>query len=238
MISLQAPRRSLVTMVGPLLGVAMIAGVAALATPADAQAFQTGLFAVSSQPANVGDAKIGARAYHDSGAYERDLGVVAGEAGNWLATRAPAVARPALVLDLDETALSNWEILKRDDFGRPVRGLCPPALDTPCGWAAWDQLGRDPAIIPTLLTFQQARALKITVFFITGRPESQRVATERNLTAAGYSGYEKLYMVPDKAHFASASDFKTARRIDIEKFGYTIIANMGDQPSDLQGGPR
>ena len=191
---------------------------------------------VSSQPANVGDAMIAARAYHDSGAYERDLAVVAGKAGDWLQSRAAAVARPALVLDIDETALSNWEILRLDDFGRPIDGACVPPFNGPCGWAAWDQLGRDPAIGPTLRVFQQARALKVTVFFITGRPESQRAATERNLAAAGFAGYQKLYMVPDGAHFASAADFKAPIRAEIEKQGYTVIANMGDQPSDLVGG--
>lgn len=106
----------------------------------------------------------------------------------------------------------------------------------PYGWAAWDQLGRDPAITPTLRLFQRARALVITVFFITGRPESQRGSTERNLVAAGYKGYEKLYMVPEGTHFASAADFKTPIRAEIEQAGYTIVANVGDQPSDLQGG--
>jgi hypothetical protein len=74
------------------------------------------------------------------------------------------------------------------------------------------------------------------VFFITGRPENQRAATERNLVAAGYAGYAKLYMVPNGAHFASAADFKAPIRAEIERAGYTIVANVGDQPSDLLGG--
>ena len=197
---------------------------------------QADFVTVSSEPANVGDAKIAALAYHDSGAYQRDLETVANEASRWPKKRTAAVTRPALVLDIDETALSNWEIIKLDDFGRPIDGPCDPALNTPCGWAAWDQLGRDPAIVPTLQVFQQARALNISVFFITGRPESQRAATERNLAAGGYAGYVTLYMVPDGAHFASAADFKAPIRAKIEEAGYTIIANMGDQPSDLRGG--
>jgi predicted secreted acid phosphatase len=223
------------SVIQPLLWVALVAARAP-AAPSDARTVQADFVTVASQPANVGDAKIAALAYHDSGAYERDLGIVARQAGNWLASRAATAARPALILDIDETALSNWEIIKLDDFGRPIDGPCAPALDAPCGWAAWDQLGRDPAIAPTLQVFQQARASKITVFFITGRPESQRVATERNLVAAGYSGYERLYMVPNGAHFPSAADFKAPIRTDIEQAGFTIIANMGDQPSDLQGG--
>jgi predicted secreted acid phosphatase len=220
----------------PLFGLAVIVALRACAIPADAAATERGVVAVSSQPANVGDAKTAALAYHDSGAYDRDLATVASAAGRWLAKRAATVERPALILDIDETALSNWEILKRDDFGRPINGPCTPGLDTPCGWAAWDQLGVDPPIGPTLEVFRHARALKITVFFITGRPESQRVATEHNLVTAGYGDYEKLYMVPDGKHFASAADFKAPIRAEIEQAGYTIVANVGDQPSDLHGG--
>ncbi len=200
--------------------------------PSERAAFIT----VATQPANVGDAKIAALAYYNSGAYLRDLAVVAERAGDWISKRAANVNRPALVLDVDETALSNWEIIKLDDFGRPIAGPCDPASGAPCGWAAWDQLGCDPAIEPTLQVFRAARATNVTVFFITGRPENQRAATERNLRKVGFSGYARLFMVPNGAHFASASVFKTQIRAEIERLGYTIIANMGDQPSDLIGG--
>lgn len=192
--------------------------------------------AVSAAPPNVGDAKLTALAYHDSGNYDRDLAIVAGKAERWLAQRAPSRKRPAVVFDIDETTLSNWEVIKLDDFGRPIGGPCVIGTNAPCGWAAWDQLGRDPAIEPTLKVFQKAVALKVTIFFITGRPESQRAATERNLLSAGYSGYTKLYMTPNDAHFSSAADFKAPIRAEIEQAGYTIVANIGDQPSDLKGG--
>jgi acid phosphatase len=219
-----------------LLNFTVVALLMAAAPPPAQIAAQADFATVQRQPTNVGDAKTAALTYHDSGAYDRDLAIVASGAGRWLARRAPAVTRPALVLDIDDTALSNWEVIKLDDFGRPIDGPCVPGSGAPCGWAAWDQLGRDPAIAPTLQVFQLARALKVTVFFITGRPESQREATERNLAAVGYQGYQKLYMVPDGAHFASAADFKAPIRAEIEQAGYIIVANMGDQPSDVQGG--
>ena len=49
--------------------------------------------AVSSEPANVGDAKLAAVAYHDSGAYERDLAAAAAPAIEWLTQRAPTATR-------------------------------------------------------------------------------------------------------------------------------------------------
>jgi predicted secreted acid phosphatase len=219
-----------------LFGIATIAVAEQSHDPAEAQSKRVDFVTAGSQPSNVGDAKITALAYHDSGAYDRDLAAVIAKANRWLAQRVSSVSRPALVLDIDETALSNWEVLQLDDFGRPVPGPCVIGTGAPCGWAEWDQLGRDPAIAPTLELYRKARALGLAVYFITGRPESQRSATERNLAAAGYSGYEKLYMVPDGAHFRTAADFKAPIRAEVEQAGYTILINMGHQPSDLGGG--
>jgi len=195
-----------------------------------------GLLRSQDKAAKCGDAKIAALGYHDSGEYDRDLSLVADAARRWISHSSREVRRPAVVFDIDETSLSNWEIIKLDDFGRPIGGPCEPSQDAPCGWGAWDQLGRDPAIEPALNVFRQARADGCAVFFITGRPESQRSATERNLLEAGFRGYVKLYMVPDGSHFKSAADFKAPIRAELEKSGYTIVANIGDQPSDLEGG--
>ncbi len=188
------------------------------------------------QPANVGDAKDRATAYHNSGAYTRDLATVAAEASDLLRVRLPQVKRPAVVFDIDETALSNWEVIRADDFGRIIGGPCTALPEGACGWAAWDLLARSRVIEPTLGLFRQARAENAAVFFITGRPESQRAATERNLHMTGYDGYTRLVMVPNGQHFAAAAAFKTPVRAGIEREGYTIVANVGDQPSDLEGG--
>ena len=72
--------------------------------------------------------------------------------------------------------------------------------------------------------------------FITGRDETQRAATEKNLSDTGYGGYTELVLAPTGVHFAWAADYKTPQRAAIEARGYTIIANVGDQPSDLAGG--
>ena len=74
------------------------------ASPHDQDVF----VAVTSQPINIGDAKAAALAYYNSGAYQRDLEAVATQAPS-IDSRAASVKRPALVLDIDETALSNWE---------------------------------------------------------------------------------------------------------------------------------
>jgi predicted secreted acid phosphatase len=197
---------------------------------------ETAFVASPSQPVNVGDAIAAAAAYHESGTYHQDLATVAGQATAWILERAKSAEKPAVVFDIDETALANWEVIKRDNFGRLIAGPCGPALDGPCGWAAWDQLAVDPALAPTLEIFQKTKASKVAIFFVTGRPEDQRQATERNLRERGYDGFEKVYMVPAGVKYGSAADFKTPVRAEIEAAGYTIIANIGDQPSDLFGG--
>jgi predicted secreted acid phosphatase len=188
------------------------------------------------QPANVGDAKIAATAYHNSGAYERDITAVTAAASAWIAERAPQVGRPALVLDIDDTALTNWQVIVADDFGRVFDGPCDALPKGPCGWVAWDLRAATPAITQTLALFEDARALGVAVFFITGRDESQRAATERNLSTTGYGDHQGLYMPAVGAHYTSAADFKAPQRASIEAQGFTIIANMGDQLSDLAGG--
>ncbi|MDT5093250.1 MAG: hypothetical protein QOH60_2613 [Mycobacterium sp.] len=186
------------------------------------------------EPANVGDAKIAARAYHDSGQYQHDLAEVAAQAIVWIGNTVPTTPRAAVVFDIDETALSNWEVIKANDFGRFIVGPCN--LPDACAWRAWDLTAQSVVIQPTLDTYNMAKSLGVAAFFITGRDEPQRAATERNLHAAGYTGYTRLIMTPPGAHYASAADFKAPQRAGIEAEGYTIVANIGDQPSDLDGG--
>jgi acid phosphatase len=188
------------------------------------------------QPANIGDLKFAATDYYDSGAYLTDLQLAAAPTIAWITEEAPRVDRPAVVFDIDETALSNWEAIKANDFGRVIGGPCNQLPQGPCGWQDWDLRAQSTVIQPTMDIFTTARDRGAAIFFITGRPESQRVATERNLQAVGYTGYTQLIMEPTGANYVSAADFKAPQRAQIEQRGYTIIANVGDQPSDLDGG--
>ncbi len=188
------------------------------------------------EPANVGDAKIAATEYYKSGAYQREVAAVIAQARSWIRERAPQVSKPAIVLDIDDTALTNWQVIQANDFGRVFGGPCRELPKGPCGWVAWDLRARIPALMPTRELFKEARAAKVEVFFISGRDEPQRAATRINLRSQGYGDYRGLYMPAKAQHFASAADFKAPQRQKIEAAGYTIIANIGDQPSDLAGG--
>ncbi len=188
------------------------------------------------QPANIGDLKFTAIDYYNSGAYLTDLQAATAPAIDWINDEAPRVNRPAVVFDIDETALSNWVALKANDFGGVLDGSCDKLPQGPCGLAAWDQRAESTVIQPTIDVFTTARDRGAAIFFLTGRNETQRAATERNLQDVGYTGYTELLMEPVGSHYVSAMDFKAPERERIAQRGYTIIANLGDQPSDLDGG--
>ena len=217
------------------VGVLLVGGMTPIAT-AEPPAPPAPIVPPPVQPANVGDLKIAATQYYDSGAYLTDLQLAAAPAIAWINDEAPRVNRPAVVFDIDETALSNWEAIKANDFGRVIDGPCTELPAGPCGWRAWDLRAQSTAIPPTTDIYNTARDRGAAIFFITGRDETQRAATERNLQAVGYTGYTQLIMEPPGAHYVSAADFKAPQRALIEHQAYTVIANIGDQPSDLDGG--
>ena len=190
---------------------------------------------VARPPANLGELKTQITDYRRSGGYDRDVAAVLAEAQKYMEQRAALVAKPAIVLDIDETSLSNLPQILANDYGRFANGPCElPA--GPCGYLAWGLMARDPAILPTLQLFKAARAKGVAVFFITGRREDEREKTESNLRLAGYDGWEKLVLRPSGTTTPSAADYKAPERAKIAAQGYTIIANVGDQPSDLAGG--
>ena len=131
------------------------------------------------QPANIGDLKTEATQYYDSGSYLIDLQLAAWPAIPWINEEAARVDRPAVVFDIDETALPNWEAIKANDFGRVIGGPCNALPQGPCGWQAWDLTAQSTVIRPTMDVYNTAKGRGAAIFFITGRPESQREATER-----------------------------------------------------------
>ena len=186
--------------------------------------------------ANLGELKAQFKAYHEGG-YARDQADMAEAATAWVLSRAKQVPKPALVLDIDETSLDNWGQMAQNDFGYIVNGDCTTVPGTACGALAWEAQGRAPAIAATLKLYKAARAAGVSVFFITGRKEAERVGTEANLRAAGYDGWTGVVLRPDGTHSAfSAASFKAGERARIVMQGYQILATVGDQPSDLAGG--
>jgi acid phosphatase len=179
------------------------------------------------EPANLGPHKREIRQYVDSGRYENDVRLVAEEAGNWIQNRAlgkKAGETLAVVFDLDETIFRNWPQISAVDFGY-----------VPAEWERWVQSASAPALEPVCEIYRRSLAAGIRVVFITGRPETQRQSTEENLRRIGCGRYDVLVCRPVE-DATSAADYKAAERRRITASGWVIIANLGDQFSDLAGG--
>ena len=185
--------------------------------------------------------------YHDSGQYESDLSTVDAQARSFMLKQAKALRQKrkqscskkgakkkgrsaakckplklALVLDIDETSLSNYQQLSLTDFANASVQLAVAAV-----------AGSSPAIAPTLDLYQRARAAGISVFAITGRPAAIETQTRQNLNNAGYSDLSGIFFKPGSD---PVIPFKSGQRAALEGQGYRIVANVGDQESDLAGG--
>jgi acid phosphatase len=173
---------------------------------------------------------------YQAGNYNDDIRLVLADARGYLEQRTDQVKNPAIVLDIDETSLSNWRNIKANNFGFIKGGPCSEEPNLACGFDDWILKASAPAIASTLQFFNSAIAKNVAVFFITGRRDSQRQATLWNLDRAGYQGWARLSTRPDDDHNEMIVPYKSGERKKIENEGYTIIANVGDQQSDLDGG--
>ncbi|MCD6047958.1 MAG: hypothetical protein K0S08_1605 [Gammaproteobacteria bacterium] len=178
-------------------------------------------------PENLSNVKKELRAYHDSGAYDVDIASVVAQAKAYIDQRLQSATpeqrkKFAIIYDIDETSLSNYQSMLGNDYGAPVPYILHQQAEA-----------NDAAISPTLALYRYAASKGIRQFFITGRQEKLRAATIKNLKAAGYSDWQDLYLQPDGATYPDAEDYKAPIRKQIEAQGYDILFSIGDQCSDL-----
>lgn len=195
--------------------------------------------------------------------YAKEAEKVAREGSQWLAARAqhgsPAGmkhgqgTKKAIVLDVDDTTLTTWNYEVASNWAY-----------NPTTNAQFVNDQRFPATPGMVDMVSKAAAEGYAVIFITGRPASQEAVTLGNLTSdgigvdAGYpvpttltDGEDGLFTKPAVADYpayltaACAGDpngvcttihYKSATRGHIESLGYDIVADFGDQYSDLTGG--
>jgi predicted secreted acid phosphatase len=195
---------------------------------------QQALAPVTGEPANLGAMKARLIQYHSCGEpdcyvpqMERQADIAIGFLKQSVAAAQPK-DKLALVLDIDETSLSNWTVELHDDFGY---------IHNDSDWCI--ALHCSPAIPSTLRLFHEATKAGVAVFFITGRPEGQRADTAANLMAEGFDHWQELYLRPaDHPKSQTTIEFKSSERAKIVAQGYKIVLNVGDQLSDLEGEPQ
>lgn len=174
---------------------------------------------------NLGLAKSEIRQWVKSGGYQKECEEVGASARAYLEQNLARASKPAAVFDIDETSLSNYPLMLSEDFG-----YNEPRFD------AWIQKAETPPIPSTLELYRYARSRKVACFFITGRTEEDRPATEKDLRHGGYEDWSGLYLKPSEYKEHSIVPFKSGVRKELSEQGYQILVNIGDQMSDLEGG--
>ncbi|MFJ8047487.1 HAD family acid phosphatase [Streptomyces luteogriseus] len=155
-------------------------------------------------------ASASAAADVDYGTWQKDCQAVMDQAMPYLKQRIAATKpgeKQAIVFDIDNTTLET-------DFG----------LSYP-----------QPANRPVLEAARYAQERGVALFFVTARPDIIASFTQYNLKQTGYQ-VSGLYVRNFIDLFKDVAEYKTAQRVDIERKGYTIIANIGNSGTDLSGG--
>ena len=140
------------------------------------------------EPPNLSILKKEVEYYHDSGQYAKEIACVIAQAQRYILQQAAANERHgnkkklAIVLDIDETSLSNYSNMVKHQF------VGDRAL-----FHRYVLIANAPAISPTLTLFRKAQQHGVKVFFVTGRSKSELQATKTNLLRAGYNHWAGLY---------------------------------------------
>lgn len=129
---------------------------------------------------------------------------------------------PAIVCDLDETLIDN-----RPHFEKTPKFSWP-------AFEKWIKNADAPLLPKTAVFIEWARKNGFAIFFVTGRREGLRADTITNLIKRGVA-YDGLLMRKEGDN-GGAESVKVPLREQVEKMGFTIIVNIGDQWSDLKGG--
>jgi len=198
-------------------------------------------------PTTTSDPVDGATTLHTfdpKGAYAKQVRRLARWAGKYLAKRAKHArhqtrhqarhGKRAILLDVDDTSVTtyNYEIYSNFVYNPTTNG-------------AFVDSAAFPAVPGMVRLVKRARARGYEVFWLTGRPEAQRPGTTTNLTNVGFPSVpaDHLYLKDLTAPWLSSCapscttvQYKSLTRKHIESLGFNIVANFGDQYSDLKGG--
>jgi predicted secreted acid phosphatase len=189
----------------------------------------------------------------DDSNYAKEARSVAAAGQRWLAQPHHTRGTKAIVLDVDDTTLLTW------NYELASNWAYNPATN-----AEYVTDQKFPAVFGMVDLVTAAEREGYAVIYLTGRPTTQEQATLGNLTADGVgvdAGYPKptalsdgedgLFTKPAVADYPSylktacAADpngscttihYKSATRAHLQSLGYDIVANFGDQYSDLTGG--
>lgn len=183
------------------------------------------LVLISCSPAliNLDTAKDEVAKYYEFGQYEKDLTEIVAEAKEKFSS-VKLEPNSAVVFDIDETTLDNYEAIKQIGFGFEK-----------ISWDEWVEKANAPAIpqVKNLYDYLVQRGFKI--IFITGRKDYQYNSSFKNLKSVGYVEFDTLITRGRNEHKTSAVEYKSEKRKKLVEKAYKIAGCVGDQFSDCEG---
>lgn len=188
---------------------------------------------VSAEPQNIHVKLLQLQKYYNDGAYALDIRRVADRAYHYLASRVKEKRegkKLAIMVDIDETALSNYPQIMAWYNGVSNVG---DSLSQSQLQELTDSFNDKP-IKPVLSLYNFAIKNDVAVFFVTGRTWNDESGTISNLHSAGYDkGWAALVLRQKNQLGISASNFKSQSAKQIKQQGYDLVLAIGDQFSDL-----
>lgn len=241
-------RMSTVTKLAGVTTVAVLLAGGAYAWASEPSSTSNGHHGGSHEPANLGELKTEVLAYYGDTKDEEGHHHASPDS-DWATDTARQVrearrdlqraldhhvSNPAIVLDLDDTSELTFGHNADHDFGYDAVKFNDAIKN-----------GEFTAIQPTLdfATFAEQHGVK--VFYVTGRHEDLRDVTLKNLANEGFPTPTEAVLKPDEnppdwlpcGLDCTTVEYKSSARAHIEDaYDATIVVNMGDQLSDLQGG--
>lgn len=177
----------------------------------------------SNELLNLRVAKDRVKDYYESGRYEKELEEIYLDAKSKI-DKIEVKKNSATIFDVDDTALSNYEISKLLDYGYDYQII-----------QDWVMSAKLPAIKQTLEFYNYLKSKGVKLIFLTGRQIEEYNATYKNLIEQGYTGFDTLIVRSEQERKLGAAEFKSQKRKELTEKGYDIIINVGDQWTDLDG---
>lgn len=139
----------------------------------------------------------------------------------------PRASKPAVIFDVDDTMLNNYVEYSTNSPAFSYDREKDTQNVNQC---------KATANVPVRRLYRQLVADGFRIGIITGRPQDQRSATRRCLRQRGFPQWNKLITRTDATASLSSARFKAKARKSLQDDGWTIVASVGDQVSDMAYG--
>jgi acid phosphatase len=161
--------------------------------------------------------------YYVSGGYEEEIQGIINKAKDYF-ENIDVKEMSAVVFDVDETSLSNFEF---DTIPLPFSNE---------RWNEWVRSGKATAIKPVKELYDYLISHNFHIIFLSGSSGELYESTKSNLINVGYTEFDTLICRDKDQENLTAAKFKSTWRQKLVNRGYLIEGNIGDQWSDMSGG--